>query len=63
MKAILITLGILATLTACIPIKLNTCTEIPKIVDKVDWLVPYAGKDLCADVSLGFSLKAPKEKE
>lgn len=55
----LLVLLALATL-GCTPLKLNACTQIPKIVEDVDMLAPYAGKDVCVDAGVGFSFKDPK---
>ena len=44
-------------LTGCAPLKTHICSEVPQVVDKIDSLKDYAGKDLCLEASLGVSIK------
>lgn len=46
----------LGILPGCTPFKLNTCTQVPQIVDRVEALAPYAGKQVCAGASIELSM-------
>lgn len=46
----------LGILPGCAPLKLNTCTEVPQIVDKVESLASYAGRDVCASLNVQFTM-------
>lgn len=53
----LVVLGLILSTIACTPFKMHLCSEVPSILDKVEQLAPYAGKDACLDASVGVSLE------